>query len=359
MSGYENGQTAITTLAGETETITMGTVVSTISTTTTIPLTTVFTPPASCSHHWTYEAQMYNGNPGTMLLQNAVDVDQDCFPSPMYASGRAWFLQVYSPGACPSGWTTPAILQDNGTTTAICCESNFSYLTTVSTNNWDGGTLLFHGCLSSYTSSTFVGSRSGSLVPGSVSVGPGTLWGQPLTMLYQEKDLTHFAKFPSTSAKPSAGSTSIVPSPTNPAALATASRSSTPQNTPSPTSIPSTSHASAISSAAAAGIGIGGGLGILLLALATFLLWRHRSRRRRQRLDSTTATASPPHPGIAELGGKPISITNLPPAPPPSPKELEGARLHELYGSYASRKTGVEGVQRSYEKEAEPGELPA
>jgi hypothetical protein len=122
MSGYENGQTGITTPSGETEVITVGSLVSTISTTTTVPMTTIFTPPRSCSHHWTYEAQMYNGNVGTLLLQNAVGVDEDCFPPGMYASGRAWQLQAFSPGVCPHGWTAPAVMNNRGTTTSICCE---------------------------------------------------------------------------------------------------------------------------------------------------------------------------------------------------------------------------------------------
>lgn len=93
--------------------------------TATLPLTTIFTPPASCSSHWTYEASYYNSISGGLLLQNAEkeNLDVACFPSGFAGYGRApSFIQVYSPGACPSGYTTPAVFYNSGTTTAVCCQ---------------------------------------------------------------------------------------------------------------------------------------------------------------------------------------------------------------------------------------------
>src|SRR4051794_33900106 len=97
-----------------------------MDTTTTLPLTTKFTPPASCTSRWTYEASYYNSVPGGLLMQNvlAQDLDTDCFPSGFAGYGRVPpVTQIFSPGACPSGYTTPAVFFDGGTTTEICCQS--------------------------------------------------------------------------------------------------------------------------------------------------------------------------------------------------------------------------------------------
>jgi hypothetical protein len=89
----------------------------------TVPLTTIFTPPASCSTHWTYEASFYNSFQNGLLLQNAIQssIDTDCFPSGFIGYGMLNTIEVYSPGYCPVGYSTPAIYKDSGTTTAICC----------------------------------------------------------------------------------------------------------------------------------------------------------------------------------------------------------------------------------------------
>jgi hypothetical protein len=90
----------------------------------TYALTTVFTPPPSCSSSWTYEAQVYNSVSGGLLLQNALsdDFDSDCFPPNFEDNGRGQASEVYSPGYCPSGYTSPAVFQGGGTTTGLCCQ---------------------------------------------------------------------------------------------------------------------------------------------------------------------------------------------------------------------------------------------
>src|SRR5436190_15087334 len=89
----------------------------------TLPLTTVFTPPPQCSSSWTYEGEFYNSVSGGLLLQNALSVSLDtpCFPSGFRNNGRTSLLQVYSPGFCPQGYTSPVIIQGGEVTTAICC----------------------------------------------------------------------------------------------------------------------------------------------------------------------------------------------------------------------------------------------
>ena len=87
-------------------------------------MTTIFTPPASCISSWTYEGTYYNTDPGGVLIQNmyAEDFDTNCWPDGFKGSGRADIdVQVYSPGACPVGYSTAQLSFDGATTTAVCC----------------------------------------------------------------------------------------------------------------------------------------------------------------------------------------------------------------------------------------------
>lgn len=89
-----------------------------------VPLSTVFTAPASCSSSWTYEASTYNGASSGLLLQNAEGnfLDTNCFPPGFLGAGRLPASQVFSPGACPDGYVTQSpILVNGGVTTASCC----------------------------------------------------------------------------------------------------------------------------------------------------------------------------------------------------------------------------------------------
>jgi hypothetical protein len=91
---------------------------------TTVPLSKVFTPPASCSTSWTYEAASYNGVTSGILLQNAVSslMDTECFPPGFEQNGRIFRNQIFSPGACPEGYVTQSsALLTGGTTIATCC----------------------------------------------------------------------------------------------------------------------------------------------------------------------------------------------------------------------------------------------
>jgi hypothetical protein len=92
-------------------------------TTITAPLTTIFTQPTDCSSSWTYEPYSVNHAPGGMLLQNAIvqSMDTTCFPSGFLGFGKNHPTQVFSPGACPSGWQTPAVFVNGAVTTAVCC----------------------------------------------------------------------------------------------------------------------------------------------------------------------------------------------------------------------------------------------
>lgn len=87
-------------------------------------LTTIFTPPASCSSSWTYEGEYYNSVKGGLLIQNAISVETACFPTGFKAYGRKPpFPQVYKPGWCPEGYSSPAVFPGESLTTAACCPS--------------------------------------------------------------------------------------------------------------------------------------------------------------------------------------------------------------------------------------------
>ena len=91
----------------------------------TVPLTTVFTRPTDCATHWTYEGSQFNSISNGIMIQNVLSnyPDRSCFPSGWGVFGRVNTVQVYSPGTCPFQYTTPAVYENNGTTTALCCSS--------------------------------------------------------------------------------------------------------------------------------------------------------------------------------------------------------------------------------------------
>ena len=103
------------------------TIMSQTYTTLSAALTTVFAPPASCASSWTYEAETFNAISGGLLIQNALtDFDTSCWPASFTGNGRANGrapspIQLYSPGICPSGYTTAGGFTESGTTSGICC----------------------------------------------------------------------------------------------------------------------------------------------------------------------------------------------------------------------------------------------
>jgi hypothetical protein len=57
-----------------------------------------------------------------MQNANAGQNDRLCYPPGFEGWGRApSFVQVFSPGACPSGYTTANNNYDGQKTTAVCC----------------------------------------------------------------------------------------------------------------------------------------------------------------------------------------------------------------------------------------------
>ncbi|KAJ5921325.1 hypothetical protein N7466_009651 [Penicillium verhagenii] len=231
--------------------------------TSTIPLTTIFTPPADCSSSWTFEGYRYNGETSGLLLQNAfsASMDASCFPPDFNHAGRNTAGDpVFSPGMCPHGYTTnpsPTIVGPN--TKATCCLSGF-YFQTV-----EG----IQGCVSTYTGTTFVAARAGGspspdYTTSKTASGTIRMWGQPITIMYQASDLSIYP----TSAYTSSSSPS--------SSSAAASSSNT------------------LSTGAKAGIAVGSVVGALLLFGVGLFWWRSRKEMRRPQESGTQDTTDTP-----------------------------------------------------------------
>ncbi|PGH10409.1 hypothetical protein GX51_00168 [Blastomyces parvus] len=284
-----------------------------------IPLTTVFTPPSSCSSSWTYEAEYYNSVTGGLLMQNAVSSrDPNCFPPFFEGSGRGQIEQVYSPGFCPEGYTSPAATTVNGVTTAVCCPSDYTYFTTLTTINFYSSTTIFAGCISTFPkdSTTTVVARTGAQsLQHSVVTGPITMWGQAILVQFQSKDLSLYTDAITTSGlstTTTASQTASQPTPSQPVN----------NNQPSPTSPPvspppSDGNQPGLSTGAKAGIAIGVVGAVAILLALVFFIRRSRSRRNHH---------MPPVYPIQELDtGAPRNGF--------WPQKFQGTPIHEMPGS--------------------------
>ncbi|KAH0366142.1 hypothetical protein KCU65_g5578, partial [Aureobasidium melanogenum] len=180
----------------------------------------VFTPPNSCSSHWTYEGQAANSVTGGLLMQNAGAGHNDipCYPPGFGGWGRApSFIQIFSPGICPSGYTTANNNYNGQTTTAVCCLSNFGYTNFISSVNAGDKTAQFYGCTSIFTNAgptTVFAEGDGDVITSSLDGITGmfttvsgliTMWAQPITIAFQQNDRSLFTT--SQSSPSSASST--------------------------------------------------------------------------------------------------------------------------------------------------------
>ncbi|KIW92027.1 uncharacterized protein Z519_07009 [Cladophialophora bantiana CBS 173.52] len=248
-----------------------------IPTETITAMSSVFTPAAGCSNSWTFEGSYYNSISSGLLIQNLYlgEFNTACFPTEFAMYGRApSSIQVYSPGACPSGYQTPGVFNNDGTTTAICCESGYSYATSFSTINFfTSSSVLFVGCLSTFEGTTSVIARANDTdLSSTVVSGPLTMWGQPVTVEYQQKDLSLFGTT-------STSSSLSIPTSTTTSSTATATFSVSSGNSTSLLNKDS----SDLSTGDKAGIAIAGILAVLIaVAIGVFLVRKRRDRRKRR-----------------------------------------------------------------------------
>lgn len=151
------------------------------------------------------------------------------------------------------------------------------------------------------------------------SLGQVTMWAQPLTIAYQQRDLTLFS---TSSSVASSAAASSVASSANAAISGAAAALSSPS---------SSDNDSGLSTGAKAGIGVGVALGALaLLGLALFLLFRRR-RRQQQEAPHSAAYENQPQWPPQEMDGESPRV-EMSHAPNPITKVNPG-RVHEVEGS--------------------------
>ncbi|CAG8908475.1 unnamed protein product [Penicillium egyptiacum] len=277
---------------------------------TTMPMSSIFTAPASCSNSWTFEPQAANNVPNGILIQNAVandNADPACFPSGYSQYGRTRATIAYSPGYCPGGYTSADLVIHNPATTAMCCPSHFSYY-----EEEREGSTTFAGCLSHLpsSSSTIVTVRQVDHESTQV-IGPVTMWAQAIQVQLKASDRSLFVS--ATTTDTSSGQTG--------------SATST-QTGPTTTSDPDTeTETSGLSTGARIGVGVGVGVaGLIIIAALAFWLFRRRQKKAQKGLpDTSSFGGSRPEP--SELGGSTQFGTN------PSYQRAGQATPSELGGS--------------------------
>jgi hypothetical protein len=199
-------------------------------------------------------------------------------------------------------------------------DSDFVYSSTFSQKDqFNTSTVLFAGCLSTFTSgSTAVQARNGLDDSGlnyTTITSLVTMWGQPISVEFQEQDLTLFTTSTSTSASIST-STSVTAQPSNTVTQPYASSTVTPMQS----SVP----ASGLSVGAKAGIAIAIAIGsFLILAALWYLLLRRRIVVKRQLYAQRDANAANPwerrelqgseirHPVEMPASRKPVQFIEL------------------------------------------------
>ncbi|KAJ5135059.1 uncharacterized protein N7515_004337 [Penicillium bovifimosum] len=262
---------------------------------TTLAMSSLFTPPASCSKSWTYEPQQANNVPSGLLLQNAAPsdgADPDCFPSGYSKFERTEPTIIYSPGYCPVGYTSATLAIRGPVTSAVCCLSDYKYYTEVRADDQT-----FAGCTSLFASdaSTIVTVRQVSQESTQV-VGPITMWAQPIQVQLEATDSSLFVT--STTTTNTHSSATVTPSSTTKSATTTSA-------TPSSTDTGAKTESSGLSTGASIGIGVGVGMASLILvaALAFWLFRRHQSKKKLGVPETSPLYGSSGRPEASELGG--------------------------------------------------------
>ncbi|KAJ5480525.1 hypothetical protein N7530_006034 [Penicillium desertorum] len=268
---------------------------------TTMPMSTIFTAPASCSNSWTFEPEGANNVPNGILIQNAVasdNADPACFPSGYSQYERIKPTIAYSPGYCPGGYTSADLVIHNPVTTAMCCPSDFSYY------EEDRGRSTYAGCISSLpsSSSTIVTVRQVESESTQV-IGPVTMWAQPIQIQLQASDESLFVSATTTTSSDTSSGSSETPTQTGPA-------------DPTTSDTDTGGESSGLSTGASIGIGVGVGVGgLIVIAALAFWLFRRRQNKAKKSLPDTLSSGGS-RPGASELGGE-RSIQSKPVIPTP------------------------------------------
>ena len=146
--------------------------------------------------------------------------------------------------------------------------------------------MLFAGCISTYPESsgatTVLARGSDGLLSSTVVSGPMTMWGQPIEVAFQQRDLPFYTTSTPTPAPLAKASPSTDAQPSAHPAAQAAATAATATSIPRlkvPTSVSSSSKVVSARATAAIGFSLTV-MGTFLVALVLFLLWRRRRRAR-------------------------------------------------------------------------------
>ncbi|RFU26333.1 hypothetical protein B7463_g10006, partial [Scytalidium lignicola] len=234
------------------------------------PLTTTFTPAASCTHDFYTNVQSnYYSIGGQSPSQ--------CFPS-----GWASMSQYFSPGVCPDGYTQAcydwSASGTNTETRATCCPTGYECYT-LQAFNFPGQacvSLFAHEATTTVTDGIALTTMVATLHTKTEAVN-----GYGVSIRYNAQDFVS-----STSTSTSSSSTSSTSnSSTSSTSSSNTSSTSSPQPGAATSSLsvpasPSSSSSSGLSTGAKAGVGIGVGAAVLiaLFALVLFILKKRKAK---------------------------------------------------------------------------------
>ena len=162
-------------------------------------------------------------------------------------------------------------------------DSSFSYYTTHTTveNFLPTSSLMYAGCISTFPeasgATTVVARGNDDIVSTTIVSGPITMWGQPIEVAFQERDLPFYTTSTSASVLSSIVSSSTKAQPSSNSILPAATTRVSVDQSRTPISVPSASSGGSTSMNAGASIGFTL-TGTFLVALALMLLWRRRQQ---------------------------------------------------------------------------------
>ncbi|KAI1210775.1 uncharacterized protein F4807DRAFT_422591 [Annulohypoxylon truncatum] len=251
------------------------------------PLTTTFTPAPECTEVISgiiYTQTGTDGNTTTHKYHSLGPADtSECYPSPFQITSA-----YYSPGRCPSGWSSVcgSVYIASGTiteTTATCCPPGYACMQAADvTDSW-----------STLSCTRAIESMVNVTVP------------DDSHQYYRVTQLSHVlvnaaaitARWQQTDFVASETDTSTTPTTSITSTTSEATSFSSAFPTPSSSDTPSTSEDTGLSSNAQIGIGVGAGLGSLLLILIGAVLgigiWWSRKRTKKGPNDTIAHATNP------------------------------------------------------------------
>ncbi|KAJ5173026.1 hypothetical protein N7492_005619 [Penicillium capsulatum] len=262
-----------------------------------VPLTTVFTPPASCSSlHWVSSKCLESTCKGIYNIVAATD--SDCYPS-----GWATSATGFSPGlSCPANWsvgTSNVVVLGVGATEthATCCPTGYTVAKS-SPQVW----YTPEPCMSISKGTTIIDYTVVGVTPSSttrVTYKNPIVHAYPVGLTYRSTDSASPSTSPPSTSPPSASATAT-------AADAAAAGTSS----------------GGLSTGAKAGIGVGVAVaGLIIIVLGCFMFLRSRKNQKgaAQATAVAPAPAPAPGPGPGPGPGQASAPTSYSPGPNPSP----------------------------------------